>query len=105
MRGYTAEDVPATPGSTYQIAMYSADGYVPGTAEFIWQADSDEDAVGRAREIMADHPGWIGSLNRWYRPGDRLLGGVWIADIHDAGARVDAETDGFDAAVNGTAHR
>lgn len=104
MRKYAAEEIPAMPGSTYQLALYNADGEVPATDEIIWQSDSDTDAVAHAQTVMASWPEWIGSLNRWHQPSGRLRGYVWIADIHDAGRQANTAVDGFDLAVNGTAN-
>lgn len=89
--------------SKYQIALYNTDGEVPDADEIIWEAETDTEAIGHARTVMADWPEWIGSLNRWHEAGGRRRGGVWVADIHEAGCRVDTTTDGFDAAVNGAA--
>ncbi len=43
-------------------------------------------------------PGWVGSLNRLTGRGH-----VWVADVHDGGARVDTVVDGYDTAVNAAA--
>jgi len=86
---------------TYQIALYNLYGDTPCTEEIIWDDESDEAAIGHARQVMADWPRWIGSLNRWERDrSGRRRGGVWLGDIHDAGQRVDTVNDGFDVIVN-----
>ncbi len=82
---------------TYQISPYNTDGdALMFDTEVIFEADSDADATAQAQQFMADHPGWIGSLNRV--AGRRH---EWVADIHDAGQRVDTVNDGYDVAVNG----
>lgn len=76
---------PPAPGTEYELQLLDGTKVCDAIPRAYFTADTDQDAVERARQIMASRPaGEVGTLDRPLRRGGKL----WVADLHDQGARV-----------------
>jgi hypothetical protein len=79
---------PAGPGTVYDLMFCDGVKVCDDVERISFLADCDDDAVGYAREAMRSRPAHeVGGLSREVGRGH----GVWVADIADSGAHVEAD--------------